>query len=146
MKYRYQKEYIIYYLKNLSKNILTISFKDIIYALRWELGISNKFKLTFKKNSEIVNNSKKVRTPKLSVEAKLQSIAKALSILKNAKLIQISEFNLIDLETTFTISFIQNISYFDKNINNSDFAPIKGTKQVLQPKMKTYYKKSSNRL
>ncbi len=76
--------------KKFSKNILTISFKDIIYALRWELGISNKFKLTFKKNSEIVNNSKKVRTPKLSVEAKLQSIAKALSILKNAKLIQIN--------------------------------------------------------
>jgi hypothetical protein len=123
--------------KELDKGKSTFTFKDIIYSLRWSLGISSIYKLTF--NNLVKSDDKKIkkeRHPKMSTDAKLLAIAKALSILKNSKLIKISDIDDIELETYFHIYFIENENILEDKINTSDFAPISGSKQILTQNMK----------
>ena len=132
---------IFYIIKNeLDKGKSTFTFKDILYSLRWSLGISTIYELTL--NNLVKSDDKKTkkqRHSKMSTDAKLFSIAKGLSILENSELIELSTIDSIELDTNFEISFIENEDLLEIKINQSDFAPICGSKQILKPTMEQAY-------
>lgn len=126
--------------KKSTKGISSFAFEDIICALHWGLGVTSSYRLVGDKETQASEKMiKKQKSPRMSIEAKLHSIAKALSILENSKLIKISEIDSIDIETSFELYFIEVKSLFEIKISQSDFAPIYGSRQILTQGMRHFY-------
>ena len=125
--------YMILYRKQ-TNGLVSISFDDLIRAMRWDRGVFD-----FEKTKQL----------KMSIDVKTYAIERSLDILKQLGLISDihkkyvmkykEESRLSGLNFIFDVRIKPNLSDFDSIVSKSGFAPVEGRKQKLTNEMRSIY-------